>query len=296
MSIKVGIAPDSWGVWFPEHEKQTPWNRCMDEMREAGYEGVELGPWGYFPNTNPELKNALDTRSLTLVAGTVGGDFLDDVSVDEMCKTIDGIAALLKNFPEAKYIVLLPSMYTDLETGELVMNPELTEEEWDRYTKNVQRAADHVAQYGLTGTFHPHVDCHVQTEAQIESLLEKTDVQLCLDTGHHVYGGGEPISFYKKHADRIPYIHIKDCDMSVKAKMDQEKWSFARAVTEDIMVEPGKGSIDFAEFHRALTEKAYDGWVVVEQDLFPVKSFDVPLPIAKRGRENLAQAGFQRNR
>lgn len=292
MAIQVGIAPDSWGVWFPNHEKQTPWSRCMDEMRQAGYDGVELGPWGYFPNTYPELKQALDARSLELVAGTVGGDFLNDASIDDMCRTIDEIAAVIMRFPQAKYIVLLPAMYTDLETGEFVMDPNLTDAQWATYCKNVQRAADRVASHGLIGAFHPHVDCHVQTEEQIERLLTDTDVQLCFDTGHHVYGGGEPIAFYKKHADRIPYIHIKDCDLAVKAKMDENKWSFAKAVTEDIMVEPGKGSIDFAKLHDALVEKGYDGWVVVEQDLFPVKSFDIPLPIAKRGRENLAKAGF----
>lgn len=293
MAIKVGIAPDSWGVWFPQHEKQTPWSRCMDEMREAGYDGVELGPWGYFPNTNPALKDALAARKLALVAGTVGGDFLDDASIDAMCETIDDIAALLKDgFPEAQYIVLLPAMYTDLETGQQVMDPSLTDAQWATYCRNVQHAADRVASHGLVGTFHPHVDCHVETEAEIERLLADTEVQLCFDTGHHVYGGGEPISFYKKHADRIPYIHLKDCDLAVKAKMDENKWSFAKAVTEDIMVEPGRGSIDFAKLYDALVEKGYDGWVVVEQDLFPVKSFDVPLPIAKRGRENLRSAGF----
>jgi inosose dehydratase len=293
MAIQVGIAPDSWGVWFPQHEKQTPWNRCLDEMKEAGYDGIELGPWGYFPNTAPELKKELQNRSLQLVAGTVGGNFLDDDSVDEMCKTIDDIAGLLKSFPDAKYIVLLPPMYTDLETGAIAMNPNLSEAEWKKYCANVQRAADEAAKYGLIGAFHPHVDSHVQTEEQIERLLADTDVQLCFDTGHHVYGGGEPVSFYKKHADRIPYIHLKDCDLQVKAKMDAEKWSFAKAVTEDIMVEPGKGSIDFAAFYDALVEKGYHGWCVVEQDLFPVKSFDLPLPIAKRGRENLRKAGFR---
>lgn len=102
MAINIGIAPDSWGVWFPEHEKQTPWYRCMDEMKVAGYDGVELGPWGYFPNTNPMLKNALEARSLKLVAGTVGTDFLNDAAVDDCLKTIDDIAALLKQFDEAK--------------------------------------------------------------------------------------------------------------------------------------------------------------------------------------------------
>jgi inosose dehydratase len=294
MSIKVGTAPDSWGVWFPSHKKQTPWQRCMDEMSEAGYAGVELGPWGYFPNTANELKAALEKRGLELVAATCGGDFLDNGSVDGMLKTVDGMTEVLKHFPAVRYIVLLPAMYTNLETGELVADPDLNDEQWKRYVRNVQRAADHVTQKGLVACFHPHVDCHVQTEAQIERLLNDTNrnVQLCFDTGHHVYGGGEPVAFYRKHAARIPYIHIKDCDLAVKAKMDAEKWSFAKAVTKDIMVEPGKGSVDFSEFRKALSDKNYEGWVVVEQDLFPVKSFDIPLAIAKRTRQYLRQVGF----
>ena len=293
MAIKTGIAPDSWGVWFPDHEKQPQWWRCLDEMKVAGYTGCEIGPWGYMPNDDPEvLKNAMDARGLTLVGATVGGNYLDQESVGQMLSDIDDISALLAHFPSAKYIVLLPPMYTNLETGVLEMDPDLTDEEWATYCANVQKCADRCRAHGLEGLFHPHVDSHVQTEEQIDRFLADTTVDLCFDTGHHVYGGGEPISYYRKNADRIPYIHIKDCDLAVKAKMDEEKWSFAKAVTEDIMVEPGKGSIDFAEFYKALVEKGYDGWCVVEQDLFPVKSFSVPLEKAKAGRENLRAAGF----
>jgi len=292
MAIKVGIAPDSWGVWFPNHEKQVTPEQCLNEMRDAGYAGVELGPWGYLPNQAEQLKDELAGRNLQLVAGTVGGDFLDDNSVDDMFSTIDEIAALMKEFQGAEYIVLLPSMYTDLETGEEVMTRELNADQWKKYAGNVQKVSDYVKAQEFVGTFHPHVDCHVETEAEIERLLNDTDAVLCFDTGHHVYGGGEPISFYKKHKDRIPYIHVKDCDMNVKKTMDENGWSFAKAVTEDIMVEPGKGSIDFKAFHQALVEAGYDGWVVVEQDLFPVKSFDIPYPIAKRTREHLADCGF----
>ena len=297
MAIKIGIAPDSWGVWFPASDpnnaKQPQWWRCLDEMKVAGYEGCEIGPWGYMPNDDPKvLKNAMDARGLTLVGATEGGNFLDDAAVEGMLKDIDDISKLLKAFPSAKYIVLLPPMYTNLATGELEMNPELTDEEWATYCKNVQKCADRCAANGFVGLFHPHVDSHVQTEEQIERFLNDTNVDLCFDTGHHVYGGGEPISFYKKWHKRIPYIHFKDCDLAVKAKMDENKWSFAKAVTEDIMVEPGKGSIDFTAMHKALDECGYDGWGVVEQDLFPVKSFDVPLEKATIGRENLRKAGF----
>ncbi len=294
MSIKLGIAPDSWGVWFPDHEKQPSWDRCLNEMQEAGFAGVETGPWGYFPNDPETLKKELGKRNLDLVATTAGTDFLDDEAVDSVLDSIDDMMALMKHFPTAKYVVLLPAMYTDLQTGEQVMDPNLTDEQWAKYVKNVQRAADHVTEGGYIATFHPHVDCHVETEEEIERLLNDTNenVQLCLDTGHHVYGGGEPISFYKKHADRIPYIHIKDCDLDVKKEMDKNGWSFAKAVTEDIMVEPGKGTIDFKEFRKALDEKNYSGWCVCEQDFFPIKNFDIALPIAKRTYETLKNAGF----
>ena len=297
MAIKLGISPDSWGVWFPASDpnnaKQPQWWRCLDEMKVSGFEGCEIGPWGYMPNDDPQvLKNSIDARSLELVGATEGGNFLDESSVQQMLKDIDDISKLLKAFPTAKYIVLLPPMYTNLATGELEMNPVLTDEEWATYCKNIQRCADRCSENGFEGLFHPHVDSHVQTEEQIERFLNDTTVNLCFDTGHHVYGGGEPISFYKKWSKRIPYIHIKDCDLSVKAKMDENKWSFAKAVTEDIMVEPGNGSIDFAKFHDALIEMSYDGWCVVEQDLFPVKSFDIPLKKAVIGYENLKKAGF----
>lgn len=297
MSIRTGIAPDSWGVWFPASDpnnaKQPQWWRCLDEMKIAGYAGCEIGPWGYMPNEDPKvLKHAIDARGLELIGSTVGGNFLDEESVQQVLSDIEAQAALLKHFPSAKYIVILPPMYTDLATGELAMNPELSDAEWATYCANVQKCADRCAELGFEGLFHPHVDSHVQTEEQIDRFLADTTVNLCFDTGHHVYGGGEPISYYEKHVDRIPYIHLKDCDLAVKAQMDANKWSFAKAVTEDIMVEPGKGSIDFSAFYKALVANNYDGWCVVEQDLFPVKSFDVPLEKATIGRENLRDAGF----
>lgn len=292
MAIHVGTAPDSWGVWFPENEKQTPWQRCMDEMQQAGYEGIELGPWGYLPNEYEALKAELDRRDLRLVAGTVGGNYVDDASIDGMIQTIDQLAPLLLRFPTARYVVLLVDMYTDLMTGKDVMPRELTEAQWQQLYANVQRVCDHVRKYGLVPALHPHVDCYIQTEEQIERVLAHTDATPCLDTGHHVYGGGEPISFYKKHHDRIPYLHVKECDMGIKAQMDQNGWSFARAVSEGIMCEPGKGSIDFKELFDYMKEIGYDGWVVVEQDLYPVKSFDEPLPIAVRTRKYLKSVGI----
>ena len=216
----------------------------------------------------------------------------EDVTQDAFVRIWDTAASYRPQGKPMAWLLTVARNLALMRLRERGKTQELTDEEWATYCKNVQKCADRCAANGFVGLFHPHVDSHVQTEKQIERFLNDTNVDLCFDTGHHVYGGGEPISFYKKWAKRIPYIHFKDCDLAVKAKMDENKWSFAKAVTEDIMVEPGKGSIDFTAMHKALDECGYDGWCVVEQDLFPVKSFDVPLEKATIGRENLRKAGF----
>ena len=292
MSIRVGTAPDSWGVWFPKDEKQPQWQRCLDEMRAAGYDGVELGPWGYLPNDYETLKQELEKRSLELVAGTVFCNYIDDSSTDNTCKTIEQIANLLIKFPSAKYIVMIQEMFTDEKTGGDTLPRVLTAEQQERLYKNIQRTSDLIRRLGLIPALHPHVDCYVETEEQIENMLKNTDVTLCFDTGHHAYSGGEPVAFYKKHHGRIPFLHIKECDMKIVKQAHDGKWSFAKAVDAGVMCEPGSGSIDFKELFDFMKQIKYGGWVVVEQDMYPLSDIDKPLEIAARTRKYLEGAGI----
>ena len=292
MAIHTGTAPDSWGVWFPSNDRQPPWQRCLDEMQASGYDGVELGPWGYLPNDYETLKAELGKRNLELVAGTVFGNYTDDGSIDKMCEIIEQIAELLIKFPSAKYIVMIQEMFTDEMTGNDIMPRILTNEQEKTLYKNIQRACDFVKKYGLTPALHPHVDCYIETEEQIENVLDNTDAALCFDTGHHVYSGGEPIAFYKKHHGRIPFLHIKECNMKIVEQAHAGKWPFAKAVAAGAMCEPGSGSIDFKGLFDFMKQINYDGWVVVEQDMYPLDDFNKPFEIAARTREYLKGAGI----
>lgn len=282
MSVKLGSAPDSWGVWFPEDDKQIPWERCLDEMAKAGYQGVELGPWGYLPNEYNKLKAELKKRNLELTSTTLVGDLTSSEKTDELIVLLDEMSELQLRFPTAKYVVLIDDCYTDLFTGELVCSPELNDEEWKKFVANIDRIKNHAkSNYGLEVVFHPHAQSHIETEEQIEKLLKDSDINLCLDTGHHAYADGDPVEFMKKYYDRIPYLHVKSCDFKVRERMKQEGWSFAKAVSEDIMCEPEKGVVDFEAFIQVLKAINYDGWAIVEQDMYPAP-FDKPYPIAKR--------------
>ncbi|MCY8234482.1 sugar phosphate isomerase/epimerase family protein [Priestia endophytica] len=292
MEVKVGTAPDSWGVWFPENEKQIDWERCMNEMAESGYQGIELGPWGYLPNEYEKLKNELEKRNLELTATTLVGDLMSEEKTREMMDLLDEMAKLQLRFESAKYVVLIDDCYTDLFTGELVRPRTLNEAQWSNFVNNILKIRDYAKiQHGLEVVFHPHAQSHIETEEQIERLLDDTDINLCLDTGHHAYADGDPVAFMKKHHKRIPYLHVKSCDLKIREKMQRENWPFAKAVSNDIMCEPELGVVDMKAFVEVLESIDFKGWAIVEQDMYPAP-FDKPFPIAKRTREYLKVMGM----
>lgn len=287
MNIKIGTAPDSWGVWFPENDKQIPWDRAMDEMAKAGYEGIELGPWGYLPNEYEKLKSELDKRNLKLTATTLVGDLTSDEKTEEMIQLLDDMAELQLKFPTAKYVVLIDDCYTDLFSGELIRPGVLDDSAWRKFIENINKIKEYAKEtYRLQVVFHPHAESHIETEEQIEKLLQDSDVDLCIDTGHHAYADGNPVEFMKKYHQRIPYLHIKSCDFEVRERMQNEGWSFAKAVSEDVMCEPEKGVVDMEAFFKVLQDVQFEGWAIVEQDMYPAP-FDKPYPIAKRTKEYL---------
>ncbi|MBD1379600.1 sugar phosphate isomerase/epimerase family protein [Metabacillus arenae] len=287
MAIKIGTAPDSWGVWFPQDEKQINWKICLDEMAQAGYEGIELGPWGYLPNDFKTLKHELDSRNLQLVATTLVGDLMSVEITESMIDQLHKMAGLQVHFASAPYVVLIDDCYTDLFTGEIVRPVELNEQQWKQFIENINRIRNVAKEdYNLEVVFHPHAQSHIETEEQIERLLKDTDINLCLDTGHHAYCDGDPVAFMKKHHERIPYLHIKSCDMEVKKMMQANSWSFAEAVKRDVMCEPELGVVDMKAFFNVLDDIRFEGWLVVEQDMYPAP-FEKPFPIAKRTKEYL---------
>jgi inosose dehydratase len=143
--------------------------------------------------------------------------------------------------------------------------------------------------------FHPHAETHVELEPQIEAFLQATDpavVGLCLDTGHHAYRGGDPISFFRRHHARIPYLHLKSVDSQVRQEVYAHGIPFAPAVEKGVFCEPSRGMVDFVALRDALEAVNFAGWAIVEQDMFPVGDLDKPLPIARRTRAYLKALGF----
>jgi inosose dehydratase len=295
MEIKVGTCPDSWGVWFPQDPKQIPWQRCLDEIAASGYRWIELGPYGYMPTDPAVLRPELERRGLVAVGQAIDEFALDDPARwVEMEKTISESGALLAALG-AEYFILIDAPYSNLATGETVAPPVLDEAGWQRLIDTTHRIADLLRErYGVKLLFHPHAETHVEYEHQIERFLSDTDparVGLCFDTGHHAYRGGDPVAFLRKHHARIPYLHLKSVDPEVQHRVAAGQIPFAQAVAMDMFVEPNQGAVDFPAVYDLLCELDYNGYAIVEQDMYPAP-FEKPLPIARRTREYLRELGI----
>ena len=293
MELFIGSAPDSWGVWFPDDPKQTPWNRFLDEIVEAGYHWTELGPYGYLPTDLTSLRRELESRDLQVSGTFVMGHVEDEELFPEIEKETLAVGELLATL-NARFLVLIDGTYTNLFTGEQLLPERLDSEGWKKMIDNTHKLAELVREnFGLSLVFHHHADTHLEYPDQIEAFLDQTDpiIGLCLDTGHYAYRGGDSIELMQRRHERIPYLHLKSIDPKLQTRVDEENIPFATAVGMDLFCEPSKGAIDFIKFRDVLREVDYRGWGIVEQDMYPAP-FDKPLPIAKRTRQYLREIGI----
>jgi len=282
MSIHVGTAPDSWGVWHASDPRQTPWQRFLDEVAEAGYDAIELGPFGYLPTEPQRVADELGKRSLQLAGGTLSGNLSSVDGWPDMRRTAESVCDVLEHLG-ARFLVLLDNGPRELD-----------ERGWVHLRDTAHRLGEYTASRSIATVFHPHGDTAIQFEPEIERFLELTDpglVNLCLDVGHHAYAGGDAVSFFQKHHARVPYLHLKDVDAAISARAIEESWPMGRAVDEGAFVDLGQGAVDLAALKVTADKVGYDGWGIVEQDMFPAP-FDKPLPIARRNRQFLHEHGI----
>jgi inosose dehydratase len=295
--LMLGSCPDSWGVWFADDPKQTPWQRFLDELAGVGYQWLELGPYGYLPTDPSRLQDELSARNLKVAGGTMhglsglhkAGDF---AAILAQSRKVAELTSALG----AKNLIFVPVPgYRDDVTGAYLEPAELTADEW----RTMVRSSDELGrilkeEYDVTLQFHPHADSHVETQAQTERFLEETDpayVSLCLDTGHMAYRQADSVAIIRKYPQRIGYVHIKQMDPAIAERAAREDMAFGQAVALGASCEPPSGLPDIPSVVEALQQLDADTFVVVEQDMYPTP-FDVPMPIADRTRTYLRGVGI----
>ena len=281
--LRLGSCPDSWGVWFADDPAQTPWHRFLDELAEAGYRWLELGPYGYLPTDPVRLRDEVDRRGLRVSGQATFGALHDPDRWEADLRDAHQVAELVTAMG-AGHLVLLPA-----DAGP--NPPELDADRWRTLVERTSELGRILAEeHGVAAVFHPHADSYVGTQPQIERFLADTDpayVNLCLDTGHVAYYGGDCLELISKYPDRIGYVHLKQVNPEIVSYVLDRNLSFPEAVRMGVMVEPPLGVPEMGPLLDALAALDRDLQGIIEHDLYPCAP-DLPLPIAKRTRTYLA--------
>ena len=258
--MRVAAAPISWGVC------EVPgWGRVLDtatvlgEMAELGITATELGPPGYLPESPTELTGMLDQHGLRLVGGFLAVPLHDQV--EKSVAEAERSAALLAR---AGGDVLVLAAATGLDGYD--ERPELTGDQWRTLIDTAERIAHAAEGHGLSTVLHPHVGTHVERAHEIENFLTDSSLPLCLDTGHMLIGGADPVDIARRWASRIGHVHLKDVRLDLAARVASGELAYTEAVHQGIYVPLGDGDVDIAAIVGHLDAAGYDGWYVLEQD------------------------------
>ena len=296
MNIRIGNAPCSWGVEFADDPRNPAWTRVLDECRDAGYEGIELGPIGFMPENPDVLGPALAERGLTLIGGVVFRPFHDPAKWDEVKDAATRTCRALVAHG-ARHLVLIDSISPRRAptAGRPSEAEQMDKAEWTGFAARFRDIARMGTEdYGLTVSIHPHAAGFIDFEEEVERLLGEIDpaiLKICLDTGHSHFAGFDPVAFMTRHMDRISYVHFKDIDPVVKASVVANRTGFYEACGQGIFCNLGKGITDFGAVRNLLLKAGYQGWCTVEQDCDPSGPTS-PVEDARANRDFLRSMGF----
>ena len=273
--MRVGNAPVSWGVYEADRPNP-PFGRILDEIARAGYEGTELGPYGYLPTEAAVLARELESRRLAL-----GSSFVA-LPLEDASRRAASVAHALR----------VARLLATQRVGELILADDedpgraciagrvdedggagWSEAQWREAAATIEAVARALRdELGMRVVVHHHAGTFVETPAEIDRLLSTTDadlVGLLLDTGHCVYGGGDPLDVLKRHRGRVRYLHLKDARESELRHVRSSDVSMSEAWKRGVFSPLGEGVVDFPRVIETLSSDGYTGWLIVEQDVVP---------------------------
>lgn len=258
---RIAGAPISWGVCeVPGWGFQLDADTVLSQMRDLGLAATEFGPVGFLEDEPGKKAEQLAVYGLSAVGGFLPV-LLHDPEHDpwpEVDVFIDGCLA-----SGASVVVL--AAFTGSEGYDV--RPALDDEGWSLLLANLDRVHDAAAARGVVACLHPHVGTMVETGEESERVLSGSRIGLCVDTGHLLVGGADPVALTAAFPERVVHVHLKDVDGGLAAQVRDGSCTFGEAVRAGMFRPLGQGDVDIAAMVRTLERAGYQGWYVLEQDV-----------------------------
>jgi inosose dehydratase len=278
--IAVANAPVSYGAFelTVGQDPDVPDGRSvLDHVAAAGYAGIDLGPVGYL-GRGGELGEALASRGLGLAGAYVELPYSDPGALeralpelDAILDAFDTVQGHLTGPPPRPTLAEAGSLARRNNPGRSVKNPSLgfDAQAWKRFAAGLGLVISRCRDRGYEPTFHPETGTNVEAPWEIERVLEVSDVGLCLETGHMMLGGGDPVTMLRDLGDRVNHVHLKDARLSVMNEIITDEAPVTEIWTREAFCELGRGDLDTDAVLDGLRRISFGGWLVVEQDILP---------------------------
>jgi inosose dehydratase len=305
--ITITCAPCCWGVDDVSKPNLPHWERLLEEAGEAGFGGLELGPYGYVPLDVGRVSSALATRGLKIVAGAIFDDLVAPGNRDNLLRQTREICSLLTRLPPpvrhqgqgfaAPYLTVMDWGHDerDFAAGHSDRAPRLTDSARAVMIANIVAIAEVARdEFGVRAVIHPHAGGYIEFADEIERIVADIPTEtagLCIDIGHTVYAGMDALQTLERYWDRIDYLHFKDIDPAVFIEVMDQRIRFFDACARGVMCPIGKGSIDYPAIHAFLRQRNYGGYITIEQERDPRNAGGV-LADLRASRSFLAETGF----
>jgi len=293
---RVGNAPVSWAVYEADRPNP-PFGTVLDQIAAAGYEGTELGPYGYLPTRPETLARELRSRGLALGSSFVPLPLEDASRRERSVASALAVARLLATQGVAELILADDEDPARTRIAGRVPadgSASWSGAEWRETVATVDAVSRALArELGMRVVLHHHAGTFVETPAEIERFLAETDPErggLLLDTGHAIYGGADPLDLVGRHGERVRYVHLKDARASEIERVRTTDIAMDEAWKSGVFCPLGEGVVDFPRLLEALRSRGYAGWLIVEQDVMPDgegRLVPEPLESARRSRAYL---------
>jgi inosose dehydratase len=249
----------------------------LDEVSAAGYEGIDLGPVGYL-SSGADLGRRLGDRGLGLAGAYLEFPFANAEALgavmpelDAMLDTFDAVSPYIQGPRPRPTIADNGSDARRSRPGSGLRTPSSGHDDaaWERFGDGLRQVVDRCRSRGYEPTFHHETGTYVEAPAEVERVLSLSDVGLCLDTGHMLIGGGDPISLLQKWSGRINHVHLKDARLATFEQIVADEEPTTAIWSREVFPVLGEGDLGADAFVEKLLGIGYQGWLVVEQDILP---------------------------
>jgi len=259
---RIAGAPVSWGVIeVPDWGYQMPAERVLREAASLDLAALEAGPEGLLPRDPAEVADLLSGYGMSLVGGFVPAVLHEPGVRDERLAFVERRARF---FAAAGADMVVLAAATGSESYEEVA--ELDEGAWRVLFESLKRVQEICASHEIAVSLHHHYGTVIERDEQLRRFLEGSEMGLCLDTGHLVIGGGDPVEIAELAADRVDHVHLKDADAELAERLARRELDFREAAQKGAFRPLGEGDVEVGVMVERLEASGYRGWYVLEQD------------------------------